>query len=358
MDTQSGPSADTLRFLRELEESPYRHDFFMALRRLESMYPEKPRFGKGARPVDEPVRLGQEPSMAFAPSALAGFKAGGKGQPHRLSEFFLGLFGPHGPLPLHLTEFARDRERNEDDPTFRAFADIFHHRMLMLFYRAWADAQPTASLDRETTRQIDTYVGSLFGIAAPEFRNRDTVPDNAKLHMAGRLVLQTRPAEGLLAVLEDFFKLSFRIVEYVGEWLRLSGKDWMRLGAIGSAGVLGKDTVIGSSVWNCQHRFRVICGPLRLADFKRLLPGQYSLRRLRDSVRGYVGFGIDWDLNLVLACEDVPQLSLGQAGELGWTSWLGERKTTADADDVIIRPNVAQLLTEGPTAGLAHERQD
>ncbi len=356
MDTQSGPSADTLRFLRDLEESPYRHDFFMALRRLESMYPEKPRFGKGARPADEPVRLGQEPSMAFAPSSVARFKVGGKGRPHKLTEFFLGLFGPHGPLPLHLTEYARDRERNEDDATFRAFSDIFHHRMLMLFFRAWADAQPTASLDRSTTRQIDTYVGSVLGIAAPEFRNRDNVPDDAKLHMAGRFGLQTRPAEGLLAVLEVFFQLSFQIVEYVGEWLRLSGKDWMRLGVRGSSGTLGRDTVIGSSAWNCQHKFRVICGPLRLADFKRLLPGQLSLHRLRDCVRGYVGFGVDWDLNLVLASEDVPELCLGRSGELGWTCWLGQRKTTLDADDVIIRPNVAQLTTEGPAPGSTHNR--
>ena len=59
MGTKTGTSADTLNFIRELEESPYRHDFFMALRRLESMHPDKPRFGQAARPVDEPVRLGQ-----------------------------------------------------------------------------------------------------------------------------------------------------------------------------------------------------------------------------------------------------------------------------------------------------------
>lgn len=355
MDTKARTSADALSFLSELAESPYRYDFFMALRRLESMYPDKPRFGEAARPLDEPVRLGQEPSMAFAPAAVASFEEGGKGRPHKLGQFFFGVFGPNGPLPLHLTEYARDRERNEGDPTFRSFADIFHHRLLMLFYRAWAKAQPAISLDRGTARRFDAYVGSTFGIAAPEFRDRDSVPDNAKLHMAGRFAQQTRPAEGLLAILEDFFRLPCQIVEYVGEWLRLSPKDWMRLGAAGAAGTLGRDSVIGSSVWNCQHKFRVICGPLRLAEFKRLLPGQTSLQRLRDSVRGYVGFGIDWDLNLVLAREDVPRLSLGQSGELGWTTWLGERKTTMDADDVIIRPNAAQLITEGLATSSARE---
>lgn len=346
MDAKARTSSDALTFFRDLEESPYRYDFFMALRRLESIYADKPRLGEGARPIDEPVRLGQEPSLAFAPSALAAFKAGDKDRPHRLQNFFFGLFGPNGPLPLHLTEYVRDRERNEDDSTFRRFTDIFHHRLLLLFYRAWANGQPTASLDRAATRRIDTYVGSFFGIGAPEFRNRDSVPDEAKLHMAGRLAMQTKCASGLLALLREFFGFQFQIQEFVGEWLRLSSKDWLKLGSPGRAGLLGRESVIGSSVWNCQHKFRIVCGPLRFSDFKRLLPGQTSLRRLRDSVRSYVGFGIDWDLNLVLASADVPRLSLGESGELGWTTWLGERRKDSDADDIIIRPNGTHLTAD------------
>ena len=353
MDTQAGASADTLKFLRELEESPYRYDFFMALRRIESMYSDKPRLGEAARPCDEPVRLGQEPSMAFAPSAVAGFKAGNKDRPHKLTNFFFGLFGPNGPLPLHLTEYARDRERNENDSTLRGFSDIFHHRLSLLLYRAWANAQPTVGLDRSTTRRIDTYVGSTFGLGAPEFRGRDSVPDETKLHLAGRFALQTRCAEGLLAILGDFFRFPFRIVEYVGEWLRLSSKDWLRLGSVGSACALGQDAIIGGSVWNCQHKFRIVCGPLRLEEFKRLLPGRSGLGCLRDAVRGYVGFGVDWDLNLVLASTDVPRLCLGDSGALGWTAWLGDRKTETDADDVIIRPNAAHLTTDGPASSMA-----
>lgn len=355
MDTQVGTSADSLRILRELEESPYRYDFFMTLRLLESLHPDKPRFGEAARPIDEPVRLGQEPSMAFAPSALSGFKPGDKDHPHRLTNVFFGLFGPNGPMPLHLTEYARDRDRNENDPTLRRFADIFHHRLSLLLYRAWANAQPTASLDRTTERRVDSYIGSVFGIAAPEFRKRDSVPDNAKLHMAGRYALQTRPAEGLLAILEVFFHLPFQIIEYVGEWLRLESKDWLRLGAVSGVGVLGKSAVIGRAVWNCQHKFRIVCGPLKFNEFQRLLPGQNSLQRLRDTVRGYIGFGVDWDLNLVLSGSDVPRLSLGKTGTLGYTTWLGERQATDDAEDIIIRLNNEQLAAQGPGGGVASD---
>ena len=339
MAATTGTSADALKFLQELEESPYRHDFFITLRRLESMYPDKPRFGTAARPSEEPVRLGQEPTLAFAPSTLASFRAGGKDKPHRLQSFFFGLFGPNAPLPLHLTEYVRDRERQEDDRTFRSFADLFHHRLLLLFYRAWADARPPISMDRRTPRRCDTYVGSTFGLAAPEFRDRDAVPDDAKLHLAGRFALQTRPAEGLLAILVEFTQLPFRLKEFMGEWARRAEDDHLLLGAPGSASVLGRDTVIGQSVWGCQHKFRLYCGPLDLKDFSRLLPGRGSLERLRDLVRGYVGLSLEWDLNLILKHKDVPACRLGNAGELGWTSWLGDRTSMADADDVIIRPN-------------------
>jgi type VI secretion system protein ImpH len=96
--------------------------------------------------------------------------------------------------------------------------------------------------------------------------------------------------------------------------------------------------VLGSSVWTCQNRFRLICGPLPFAAFKRLLPGRESLAKLRDLVRNYLGDEFEWDLNLVLLAKEVPPLTLGQSGELGWTTWLGNRRSGADADDVIVNP--------------------
>ena len=59
-----------------------------------------------------------------------------------------GLFGPHGPMPMHVTELARERLRAHQDPTLARFSDIFHHRLLALFYRSWAQNQPTVQHDR------------------------------------------------------------------------------------------------------------------------------------------------------------------------------------------------------------------
>jgi type VI secretion system protein ImpH len=338
MAAASRTTSDVIARLRALEEAPHRFDLFAALRQLECLYPESPRIGEAARPVDEPVRLGQKPSLAFAPSTVAEFDPGGPGKPGYLAAYSFGLFGPNGPLPLHLTEYAHSRELNFDDPTFRRFADVFHHRLLGLFYRAWAQAQPALSLDRPEPRRFHAYVGSLLGIAAPELRDRDAVPDFAKLYRVGRFGLATRPAEGLVGVLEDFFALPFAVQEFVGEWLRLPRADRLELGRDRATATLGENAVLGASVWSCQHSFQLVCGPLKLADFERLLPGEPSLARLRDLVRNYLGDELSWSVNLVLRRDEVPECRLGRSGRLGWTTWLGRRAPHDDARDVVIDP--------------------
>ena len=223
-------TADAVDLLEALRQKPYAFHFFQALRRLECRYRAQPRLGKAIRLADDPVRLTQEPSLAFAPATLAAFNPGEDDQPPRLNQYFLGLFGPHGPLPVHLTEYARDRLRNHGDRTFACFADLFHHRMLGLFYRAWADAQPTVSFDRPETDRFNVYAGAQFGLGMPSLWNRDAAPDLGKFHYAGRLACQTRNPEGLAAILADFFKLPVQVDTFVGHWLPLSAASQCRLG--------------------------------------------------------------------------------------------------------------------------------
>ena len=123
VEDRPAPSrADALR-ARLLEEAR-RFSFFAVMRLLEAVHPEQPRFGQSIQPKQDLLRLGQEPSVIHAPSELAGFEAGSDGRPDRLKVNFFGLFGPDGPLPLHLTEYARDRRRNNGDRTFQSFVDL------------------------------------------------------------------------------------------------------------------------------------------------------------------------------------------------------------------------------------------
>ncbi|MCU0725876.1 MAG: type VI secretion system baseplate subunit TssG [Planctomycetes bacterium] len=322
---------------RALSALPYRFDFFQALRRLECAQTEKPRIGASIKAADDPVRLGQEPSMAFAPSTLASFTLRGP-LPPLLKVYFLGLFGPNGPLPLHLTEYAHDRSRNAGDRTFERFADMFHHRLLSQFYRSWAVAQPAVSYDRPQQDRFGEFVASLFGLGMPSLRNRDAFPDAAKLHFAGRLVCQTRHPEGLAAILREFFRVPVRIVEFIGQWIRLPPDAICRLGESPATGTIGQTAIVGSRIWESHHKFRIVIGPMGFADFIRLLPGGSSIVRLVALVRNYVGDELEWDVNLILEKEEVPDTSLGFQGRLGWTTWIKSKPLPKDADDLYLTP--------------------
>jgi type VI secretion system protein ImpH len=338
MADQDRTATQALEFERILQARPYQFGFLGAIRRFAVLHRERAPIGKSLRPSDDPFRLSQEPHLEFAPGSLAEFHPGKDGRPPRLVTYAFGLFGPNGPLPLHITEFIRDRVRNSDDPTAAKFIDLFHHRLLSLFYRAWADAQPTVQLDRPESDRFAEYVGSLIGIGSPAFHDRDAVPDNAKRFHAGTLGCQTRHPDGLAAMLADFFQVPVEIQEFVCHWMELPDECRTRLAGSHNNGRLGHGAILGRRVWDCQSRFRLVFGPLTYADYQRLLPGGESLPKLVAFVRSYVGDEFDWELQLILKKEERPALRLGSSGQLRRNAWLSRRPGGHDADELVISP--------------------
>lgn len=334
-DDASRPNA-LEAFFGELAGAAFRFDLYYALRRIEAMRPDLPLLGRAPRPIDEAVRVGQEPSLAFAPSAIAALDPARDGIPPRIVIHGFGLFGPNGPLPNHLTEYVRDRLRNAGDATLARFADIFHQRLTLLFYRAWAQAQSVVSLDRPHDDSFSRYVASLVGIGLPGERRRDAVADHAKFEYAGHLVRQTRNAEGLASILRGFFRAPVRIVEFCCHWLRLAPGQRTRLGVPGPGATLGVAAVAGNAVWDGQSRFRIEIGAMPLAEYEQFLPGGSRFRQLVAWVRNYIGVELAWDVRIVLARSAVPQPLLGRYGRLGWTTWIGSRRTPTDAGDLVL----------------------
>ncbi len=328
---------DPVATQRRIEQAGAGMDFYQALRLLENAYPDQPRIGASLRPRDDAVRFGQDPSLGFEPGALAGVMRTPDDQRLRLTVNFTGLLGANGPLPLHVTEYARERMRNHRDATLVAFLDVFHHRMVSLFYRARASADPATSLDRPDSDRFGDYVGSLFGIGTPALRGRDEIGDFAKLHFAGLMANARRPASGLVTILQAYFRAPVELEQFVGHWMPIPPEAQGRMGAQDRGNRLGTSAVLGTRVWDRQHKFRLVIGPLDYAAYRRMLPGGASLRRLVDWVNGYAGLALDWDLRLVLRREEVPRLALG-GRQLGWTTWLASGPAACDARQLLINP--------------------
>lgn len=338
-------------FLRELARQPYRHDFYATLRRIECLTADKPRLGQAVRPADEPLRLGQHASLSFAPAPIAAFHEGDGQRPAQLTQSFFGLLGPNGALPLHLTEHARERVLHHGDATLLAFLDVFHHRLLELFYRAWAQAQPTVSMDRPQDDRFADYVGALIGIGSPRLRRRDAAGDEVKLFHAGLLVRQVRNADGLRALLASFFRVPVRIQGFVGHWMRLPATERTHVGRAGASSRLGGGAVLGERVWDRQHKLRIQLGALDGPSYEDLLPGGRALRRLVALVRQYLGFEFDWDAQLILAHRQRPTLRLGGRARLGWSSWLGGPRDERDLGDLVLDAEAALARHDAPKQG-------
>jgi type VI secretion system protein ImpH len=336
MAAGGGAGPDDLTHYARLFRFPEKYHLFHALRIIEAQHPELPRLGESRRAAQDPVRLVQEPEMAFPPTSIARFDRPTATRKARLVNRVFGFFGPQGPLPTHLTEFARDRLRNHRDSSFVAFCNTFTHRLLSLFYRAWAAGQPSIAADRPGNDGVERKVAALAGYAGEAMRRRDAMPDLVKRHFAGHLASGARHPEGLVSMLQALFGAKVRMQEFVGSWLTLEPDDRWQLGR--QAG-LGMTTSIGSRVWSRAAKFRLLVGPMDFATYKRLLPGQGSLERLEAVVRNYVGDRLDWDVNLILRAEEVPRTALGASAALGHTTWIGIRRDMAhDAADLFLTP--------------------
>lgn len=329
-------STDPVAYFYALKERPYEFDFFQALRRIETLFPDQPRLGQALRPADEPLRLGQEASMAFAPATLSAFELATADRPARMEVRFFGMLGPNGPLPLHLTEYARERLLHAGDATFIRFLDIFHHRFLMLFYRAWAQAQPAVSLDRPTEDRFAIYVGSLCGLGGVSQRNRDEIPNFAKLFYSGLLARQVRNSVGLAALLTGYFRIPIRVEEFVSHRMIVEERERTYMGIKNGGAILGRGAILGGCVWDRQHKFRLHLGPLTLNQYESFLPGGVAITELVAWVRQYFCFELAWDARLVLLKQQVPKTVLGKFGRLGWTTWLGSRPAISDASNLTL----------------------
>lgn len=380
---------DTLTFLETVASDAPAHDFYQLLRRLECLSAPAPRWGTATMPTQETVRFGQTPDLTFAPSSVVAVERRHAriererrrsqeradlelsdeaiGRVHVLVRLF-GLLGPNGPMPLSFTEHVFERLHHASDPTLNRFVNVLQHRMIALFYRAWAQAQPHVQRDRPGEDGFASYLGAVAGLQPAAFRDRDTVPDEAKFRFAARLGGYGRTSEGLAAILQEFFcapagrprrrptrdlsasddsesppsrEPRVRVEEFVGHWMTIDERDRTCLGRPGA--VLGRGAVAGERVWDRQHKIRLHVGPLSFERFEAFLPGGVAVQQLADWVRLYLSFELAWDLRLVLAREEVPTLKVGQGARLGWTTWLGHRRSPADADDVCI--DVEALLT-------------
>ncbi|HTU22166.1 MAG TPA: type VI secretion system baseplate subunit TssG [Gemmataceae bacterium] len=361
-DTVAGPLEE------RLFTEGFAFDFFQAVRLLEKLAPHRRPVGREGPPRAEVVRFRALPSLSFPASAIYELARTDNEQPPTMTVAFLGLTGPSGALPHHYTELVMRLLRDgkgAERYALRDWLDLFNHRLISLFYRAWEKYRFYVPYERgEPSRpEPDTFTRSLFslvGLGMPPLRNRllvrawdekkqservlARIEDLAVIYYGGLFARRQRTAVGLQAVVEDYFDLPAQVWQFQGQWLRLDVANQSRLGTQEHNNQLGVNTVAGERVWDVQSKLRVRLGPLRYARFLELLPDRTPIAArktfflLCHLVRLYAEVELDFDVQLVLAGDEVPACRLIEEGigpRLGWNTWLLSQPRGAAAEDAV-----------------------
>ncbi|MCS7314544.1 MAG: type VI secretion system baseplate subunit TssG [Bryobacterales bacterium] len=334
------PSRGQAELERALEREPWRFDFFQAVRLLERLDPERKPVGRFVRPRQEVVRFAANPSVVFPASQIQSLELRPDG-PARMTVNFMGLFGPMGVLPQAYTELIISRIR-ERDYALRDFLDLFNHRMISLFYRAWERYRFGISYERGEKDRLSGVLLDLIGLGTPGLQGRQAVEDQALLYYAGLLAQFPRSASALEQILGDYFDVPVEVVQFAGGWYRLDPQIQGRLDETNEEyEQLAVGAVIGDEVWESQARVRVRLGPLTLEQYLEFLPTGSAFEPLRALIRFFAGDQLDFEVQLVLRRDEVPCCELGAetgaAPRLGWVSWIRWSAMTRDPEETVLR---------------------
>lgn len=327
---------------RELLQRGFRFDFFQAVRLLARVYPDRQPVGEMASPSKEVVRFRAHQTLAFPPSSIFQITPGhDETRPAEMTVAFMGLTGPLGVLPRYYTELMLERLQAKDT-TLRDFFDLFNHRMISLFFRAWEKHHCTVGFEQWLLKGTgDRFARCLFalaGLGTSGLRERLTIDDRSILRYVGLLGQRPRSAEALEHCLADYFDVPARVNQFIGAWLNLEEAEWTRIGTTGRNNVLGRSAVAGTKVWDQQAACEVELGPLEYEQFNKLLPSGRSYPTLVQLTKLFAGPELDFEVQLVLRADQVPAAKLQStdtyAPRLGWTTWLKTRERERHADEV------------------------
>jgi type VI secretion system protein ImpH len=325
---------------RSLREDACSFEFFQAVTLLQRLQNDRKPVGRFSNPQDEAVHFRANNGLAFPASQIQEIEWPDN-LPPQMAVNFMGQTGPMGVLPYCYTELILERLRAKDK-TLQSFLDLFNHRIISLFYRAWEKYRFPVTCYLGDEDLFTHHLLDLIGLGTPGLQDRQAVPDNALLHYVALLGEQARSPSALEAILRDYFEVPAEIEQFTGAWYRLDRDSlcWMKEDDRESQ-QLGRGAVVGDEIWDQQSRVRIKLGPLTLSQYCDFLPDGTAFDVLKAIVKFFSNDEIDFEVQLVLKREEVPGCDIGYEGDaaprLGWVTWMKSVPLDRDPGDTILR---------------------
>lgn len=323
-----------------LDDEPFSFEFFQAVRLLEKLHPERRAVGRDALPEEEIVRFRTRITLDFPSSEVHELRER-KGDPEsapvrEMHVNFMGLVGPSGVLPTHYSELVLDRIRYRDTAMW-AFLDIFAHRSISLFYRAWAKYRFPVNYERGND-ELTSFLFDLAGLGTRGLRGKMALEDESLLPYTALIAQKPHSVNAIENIIEDYFGIEANVDQFYGQWITLDAGDRTKIGKANSR--LGRNVIAGSRIWDQQSKLRLRLGPMTLQKFLGFLPNGTAHQTLRSIVELMVGTEFDYDVQLCLIKEQIPKTVLTTRAMrkpmLGWTSYLKTEAANQDDSQLIL----------------------
>ena len=323
----------------DLHDDAPSFEFFQAVALLQRMLSDRRPVGHFFSPEDEAVRFHVNPRMGFPASEVQELQLHNDA-PADMMVNFMGLTGPQGVLPYVYSELILERLRAKDR-SLASFFDIFNHRAISLFYRAWQRTRFPVNYASGSLDFFSQYLRDLLGIGTAGLADRQRLEDEALMHYISLFAMQSRSAVALEQVLADYFEVPVEIEQFTGAWYALDKSTQCAMNEKDSMSTqVASGAVVGDAVWDRGGRVRIRIGPMGLARYDDFLPGGSANAALRAITKFYASGCVDFEAQLVLDRKEVPAVELDldakHPSRLGWVSWAKTAPIGADPDDTIL----------------------
>lgn len=320
--------------VQELKQDPSGFDFYQAVYTLERQLSHQQKrwqgVGRDGFPQRELVRFKSVQHLGFPGQPVTKVQSREAQQGETGCEAvdmqvsFMGLTGPSGVMPQHYTEMVLQRLKQRDK-TMRDFFDIFNHRLISLYYRAWEKYRFACQYE---------MAGSEHDSFSSVLKNLSGAQSTLGLYYAGAFAQHNRSAQQLSQILTELLGTTVELNPLQGRWLTLDATEQSRLAMKflpqGQHATLGRSAMLGSKVWDVSGAIELLI-KVPAGRAEPLLPGSYQHHLISHVLADFLPSALRVRITLLGRHCDFPQAQLGKSC-LGQSGSLAVRKVIEHQD--------------------------
>lgn len=307
METQLTPQPANLQKLHtQLKERPWEFSLHQILFILELLQKNKPGFGSGKKPTDEPAILDAYCNFSAPSSDCINYQE--RNNHMHLTVNQTSLVGINGILPQYYSEkiISKLKEKNR---SLIDFLNIFNQRFFGLRHKV--------EKNTKYNLHIDPFSSFIFSSSIGGLRKHDKTWHPVFQSFASFLWSRNKSPRALQTILESIFQIKVRINQFVGRWLPVAEEYQAKLD-----GSPLESKILGSEAYCLNKAIEVVFCAKNNEEHESILPDTKHFALAKALCKYYVLPGFQVQVSTELAAEARPRCSLQPNSKLGYNTWL------------------------------------